>query len=528
MRLSPFDDYPFHQAPTPFATAATTDAHYNDGYFCAFYAPDWYFFTGLRLHPNVNVIDGWASVAHANRQLAVRGSRALHPRYNELAVGPVRYEILEPMKRLRLVAADNPAGIEFDVILEAQSPPFIEDRYQHFKFGAVVNDLIRYTQICRASGSATVNGEKLRIDRWHAMRDHSWGVRSSMAVPTGIKGTDRDDEPAERRALRMWVPFEVADHCGFYNTHENPDGKPLDFEGRLDYADGRSVHLTAVRHALEYLPGTTRPSGGTIELDGEDGVTRHYTLRLVGTPAGCAGRRLLPRMVGQPRPGYLSRRGVRRNRQLRCQSGRRAIRATACAAEIPPRPDRISDGNDWPERRGGHGAFRTHDEWSLSALRIHVMMEPADIRRLLDAFEASDWQEIRLSVDGVEVYLSASDAPQALPAVREAAGSPPPASAPPVETGNDKSPTIPDIPAGDAVLATSPGIFWRSPAPGEPPFVSVGDRVESDSVVCIVEVMKLMNRVTAGTRGTVAAILVENSAKVAKAQPLIIVTPDPA
>ena len=285
MRLSPFDDYPFHQAPTPFATAYTTDAHYNDGYFCAFYAKDWYFCTGLRLHPNVNVIDGWVTVAHNNRQRAVRASRALHPRYNELSVGPISYEIVEPMNRLRLIAASNPANIEFDITLEAQSPPFIEDRYQHFKFGAVVNDLIRYTQVCQAHGQVRVDGKSLRVIGWHAMRDHSWGVRSSMALPTGINGTDRDDEPSERRALRMWVPFQVDDHCGFYNTHERSDGKALDFEGRLDYADGRSVQLMGMRHELQYLKGTDRPIGGTVELDGEDGKTREYQLELVGTPA---------------------------------------------------------------------------------------------------------------------------------------------------------------------------------------------------------------------------------------------------
>lgn len=289
MRLSPFDDYPFHQAPTPFATAATSDAHYNDGYFCAFYAPGWYFFTGLRLHPNVNVIDGWAAVAREGTQTAVRASRALHPRYGELEVGPVRYEIVEPMRKLRLVAGDNEAGVEFDVILEAQAPPVIENRYQHFKFGAVVNDLIRYTQICKATGTAKAAGETLKIDGWHAMRDHSWGVRSSMAVPTGIKGIDRQDEDPERRALRMWVPFQVADHAGHYNTHENPDGEPIDFEGRIDYADGRSINLVAVRHELEYINGSRWPKGGTIELDGEDGETRRYTLELVGTPADVQG-----------------------------------------------------------------------------------------------------------------------------------------------------------------------------------------------------------------------------------------------
>ncbi len=289
MRLSPVDDYPFHQTPTPFATVATSDAHYNDGYFCAFYAPEWYFFTGLRLHPNVNVIDGWASVAHANRQHAVRASRALHPRYGELTVGPLRVDIIEPMQRMRLVAGENPSGIAFDVVLEAQSRPVVEDRYQHFKYGAVVNDLIRYTQVCRATGHARVAGQTLTIDRWHAMRDHSWGVRSSMAMPTGIQGIDRAEEGHAARALRLWVPFEVEGHCGFYNTHETSDGRPLDFEGRLDYADGRSVTLTAVRHALDYLPGTRRPAGGTIELDGADGVTRRYTLRLAGTPADVQG-----------------------------------------------------------------------------------------------------------------------------------------------------------------------------------------------------------------------------------------------
>ena len=285
MRLSPFDDYPFHQAPTPFATVHTSDPRYNDGYYCAFYAQDWYFCCGLRLHPNANVIDGWTSVAHADTQSVVRASRALHPRYEDLAVGPVRFEILEPMQRLRIVTSDNRAGIEVDVVFEAQSPPFVENRYQHFKYGAVVNDLMRYTQICNASGDVSVGDEHVAVRDWHAMRDHSWGVRSSMGVPTGAKGITSNDDHSPRRALRLWVPFQVSDHCGFFNTHENPDGETIDFEGRLDYADGRSIALIGMRHELEYTAGTKRPSGGRIELDGDDGITREYMLDLAGTPA---------------------------------------------------------------------------------------------------------------------------------------------------------------------------------------------------------------------------------------------------
>ena len=92
MRLYAADELPYHQVPTPFHMVGTSDAHFNDGYFIALYAQDWYFFAGLRLHPNGNVIDGWASVAHNNRQVVVRASRALRPRYDELAVGPVRLD----------------------------------------------------------------------------------------------------------------------------------------------------------------------------------------------------------------------------------------------------------------------------------------------------------------------------------------------------------------------------------------------------------------------------------------------------
>ena len=63
---------------------------------------------------------------------------------------------------------------------------------------------------------------------------------------------------------------------------------------------------------------------------------------------------------------------------------------------------------------------------------------------------------------------------------------------------------------------TSPlvGTLYRAPGPGEPPFVEVGSRVEEATQVCIIEVMKLMNAVTAGVRGTVAEVCRENGAPV--------------
>ncbi|MCV5111916.1 acetyl-CoA carboxylase biotin carboxyl carrier protein, partial [Escherichia coli] len=69
---------------------------------------------------------------------------------------------------------------------------------------------------------------------------------------------------------------------------------------------------------------------------------------------------------------------------------------------------------------------------------------------------------------------------------------------------------------------TSPivGTFYRSPAPDKPPYVSEGSRVTPETVVCIVEAMKLMNEIQAETTGEIVKIYVENGEPVEFGQPL--------
>jgi acetyl-CoA carboxylase biotin carboxyl carrier protein len=77
-----------------------------------------------------------------------------------------------------------------------------------------------------------------------------------------------------------------------------------------------------------------------------------------------------------------------------------------------------------------------------------------------------------------------------------------------------------------AVKAPMVGTFYRAPSPGAPPFVEVGDRVQPDSVVCIIEVMKLMNTIHAETAGIVREIRVENSQPVEFGQVLLVIEPE--
>ena len=79
----------------------------------------------------------------------------------------------------------------------------------------------------------------------------------------------------------------------------------------------------------------------------------------------------------------------------------------------------------------------------------------------------------------------------------------------------------------NSILLRSPmmGTFYRAPAPGAPPFVEVGQAVESGTTVCIIEVMKLMSSIAAGARGTITHILVENAEIVEFDQIIMVIDP---
>lgn len=104
--------------------------------------------------------------------------------------------------------------------------------------------------------------------------------------------------------------------------------------------------------------------------------------------------------------------------------------------------------------------------------------------------------------------------PQAAPAIPAAQSAP----AQPEASTNDAV-------AADEVVIKAPmvGTFYSSPKPGDPPFVTVGDTVEEDTVLGIVEVMKLMNNIQAKVKGTVIQILVDNEQAVEYGQPMMVV-----
>jgi acetyl-CoA carboxylase biotin carboxyl carrier protein len=78
---------------------------------------------------------------------------------------------------------------------------------------------------------------------------------------------------------------------------------------------------------------------------------------------------------------------------------------------------------------------------------------------------------------------------------------------------------------GEVIPSPIVGIFYASPSPDRPPFVGVGDEVAEDSVVCIIEAMKVMNEIKAEIAGKILKILIENGQPVEYGQPLFLVEP---
>jgi acetyl-CoA carboxylase biotin carboxyl carrier protein len=123
--------------------------------------------------------------------------------------------------------------------------------------------------------------------------------------------------------------------------------------------------------------------------------------------------------------------------------------------------------------------------------------------------EQSDFDELNLEMDGVKLSLrrGAAAAKSGTPsggAAAPAAAAPPPAAAPLAAPGGPP----PGGPPSGTTPIESPmlGTFYRAPKPGAAPFVEVGSEVEPETVIGIIEVMKLMNTVRAGVRGTVTEI----------------------
>ena len=158
---------------------------------------------------------------------------------------------------------------------------------------------------------------------------------------------------------------------------------------------------------------------------------------------------------------------------------------------------------------------------------VQMKLTNEDVQEIVRLLDATAYDELQIETADFRLLLRragggwtreqsvASQPKLAAPAAAEAAGTPGDA-APPAET------------EGVTVRAPLPGTFYRAPQPGAPPFVEVGSRVEVETVVGIIESMKLMNPVPAGIAGEVLVICVHDAEPAEQGTPLMRIRPSPS
>lgn len=148
-----------------------------------------------------------------------------------------------------------------------------------------------------------------------------------------------------------------------------------------------------------------------------------------------------------------------------------------------------------------------------------------DVAEIMGLLEDSTFDSLSLEVDGMKLNLQRKSAKPASQASQDALAPPPkPAPGPQRPAHKNSAPSEPGLFEVPAPLL---GVFYRAPKPGEPPFVEVGSKVAEDTVIGIIEVMKLMNSVSAGVKGEVVQMVADNGAAVEYGEVLLRIRPEP-
>jgi hypothetical protein len=272
--ITSFDDYPIHQTSTPVATPGSSDRNFYDRYWFNGFDKDGTVYLGaaLGIYPNRRVMDAHFSVLVDGIQTSFHASRRAPTDRSELRVGPLRIEVVEPMRQIRVVLEPNETGVECDLLFQARTVPYEEPHSTLTDDGQVILDTCRFTQYGTWGGAIDARGTKVVVDRdrFVGVRDRSWGVRPVGERPGGAPSRQ---EPG---IYWVWSVNHFDDICTHYATFEDHDGLALQSSGAIlpAYAnlsdipaqdrgicEMRSAHLD-----IDWTKGTRWASRATLEL----------------------------------------------------------------------------------------------------------------------------------------------------------------------------------------------------------------------------------------------------------------------
>jgi acetyl-CoA carboxylase biotin carboxyl carrier protein len=147
-------------------------------------------------------------------------------------------------------------------------------------------------------------------------------------------------------------------------------------------------------------------------------------------------------------------------------------------------------------------------------------LELKDIKAIIDLMKKNDLAVFKLEKEGMKIELEAHRHPVPLVATQPVVQSAPAAAQVATPSSTPASPPVEPKAKYKEVVSPMVGTFYRAPSPDSAPYVQVGQDITADTVVCIIEAMKVMNEIKAEIQGVIAEVLAENGTPVQFGQPL--------
>jgi hypothetical protein len=274
--LHPFDDYPVHQVGQPLLTTAVAIPNSFDRYFFNGYSSDAEVFFALAfgLYPGRDVIDAGFSVVRQGEQMCTLASGRM-PADRTTRVGPIRIEVIEPMRVLRVVVDDS-NGLAADLVFTARTVAIEEPPFREITTAQATTDYTRFTQFGSWSGTLVVDGETIVVDEtWRGCRDRSWGVRNVGERLPGAPARTLPD------AVWVWTPVNFDDVCTHMDYMGFTDGRERHSSGFIAPVGGDLSALrtmATISHDVKWRSGTRWAESATITLTALDGTSEEVRL----------------------------------------------------------------------------------------------------------------------------------------------------------------------------------------------------------------------------------------------------------
>lgn len=234
------DDFFCHQLVEPHVQVVLPDPSWAERAFFTLCDPDRFGIDiGMSLFPNNDTIESYAIVALPGQQISLRAARDLSSGRWPPAAGPVRMEVLEPLKRWRLTCEENESGIAFELEFAARAQPYECRSPKIHKDGELVYDNVNVFQPGRYSGELRAGGERVELAGRPGHRDRTWGVRAS-------------GEGRIRRGLLVWLDAEFENVTVMALLHERHDGTVVRLAGAVSREGGEPVEVVELEHDLSF------------------------------------------------------------------------------------------------------------------------------------------------------------------------------------------------------------------------------------------------------------------------------------